>query len=219
EEGPLDEVEPEPEPQPHPEPEPEPITEPEEPLPESSPPTLLVSALVGAFIPQVFNRLDASFLVSIGVGYVLPFLDYRLAVVVDAFYSRPERSQTIDDPRLTASQYSYTLIQNNASVFIGAHYHFMSLTDDMFVPYVGLGVRMHFLPSEIDGMSNAEALGYHTEFSVKAGGALRGGLGVHLGPGMITAEVELALAPIDHLVTGDENVGDLSIAAGYRFIF
>lgn len=208
---------------------PEPAAEPEPALDEAPPspapaeapaaePMLLVHVSGGVFLPQAFNRLDTSFIVQLGAGYVLPFLDHRLAIVIDGFYTRPERTEEISDPRLGAGSYRYTLVQNDLSLFLGVYGHFTHLTRDMFVPYAALGVRVHFLWSEIDGMSGDGTLGAHRETSTQVGGALRVGLGIRLGPGLLFAEAEGQLAPIEHLVTGSANMGDISIALGYRLV-
>ena len=198
--------------------EPEPVAE----AAPVSPPVFLLSIRVGAFVPQVFNRLDASFTVSLGIGYVLPFLDYRVAIVVDGFYTRPERSETLMDPRLPApSTYRYGLVQNDISLFAGFLVHFTDLARETFVPYAGLGARVHFLWTEIDGSSGAttNTTGFHRETSTQGGGAVRLGLGIRVGPGLIALDAELSLAPLDHLITGGANIGALGIAAGYTFVF
>lgn len=189
-----------------------------------SPPTVLISIRGGVFVPQVFNRLDTSFTVGLGVGYVLPFLDYRVAIVLDAFYTRPERQQlTLMDPRLpggsAGGSYSYNMVQNDISMFIGFLVHFTDLARDLIIPYAGLGARVHFLWSDIDGNSSGgQVLGSHRETSTQGGGAIRVGCGIRVGPGMIALDLELGLAPLDHLITGGSNIGNLAVSAGYTLI-
>ncbi len=183
-----------------------------------SEPTVLLSIRGGVFIPQVFNRLDTSFTVGLGVGYVLPFLDHRVAIVVDAFYTRPERSQTLMDPRLASGSYTYNMTQNDISMFVGFLVHFTDLARDLIIPYAGLGARIHFLWSDLDGTSGGNPLGFHRETSTQGGGAIRVGCGIRVGPGMIALDVELGLAPLDHIVTGSANIGNLGVSAGYTVI-
>jgi hypothetical protein len=184
----------------------------------------MISIRGGAFVPQVFaNNLDASFMVGLGVGYVLPFLDYRVAVVVDAFYTMPQRSQTLTDMRLVSTSnpmgtYSYTMTQNDISMFIGFLVHFTDLARDMFVPYAGLGARVHFLWGDVNGTGGNNPLGFHRETSTQGGGALRVGCGVRVGPGLIAVDAELSLAPLDHIMTGNMNIGNLVVAAGYTLV-
>lgn len=135
---------------------------------EGDPPTALIGVRVGGFFPQVFNELSTSYLVSVGGGYVLPALDHRLAIVVDAGYTRPEREQTIEDPRLAEGSYSYTLIQHDLTFFVGGHYHFLDLRET-FIPYAGLGLRVHLLKSEIDGQSGEPRFGTNEETSTQFG--------------------------------------------------
>ena len=167
----------------------------------------------GALIPQVFNLLDASYTAGLGVGYVLPFLDYRVAIVLDAFYTAPQRSQTLMDPRLASGSYQYTMTQNDVAMFLGFLVHFTDLARDLVVPYAGLGARVHFLWSDVDGTSGGHPLGFHRETSTQGGGAIRVGCGIRVGPGLIALDVELGLAPLDHIITGGSNIGALNVAA------
>lgn len=177
-------------------------------------PRFMVGARVGVALPQLFNRLDTSFDVRLGLGYILPALDHRLAVVADVTYVRPKRDGTLEDPRLTAGSYDYELTQHDLSVFVGAHYHFLELGETL-VPYAALGVRVHALRSEIRGEAADQPFGLNEETSTSFGPVVRGGLGLTLGPGYLSLEVELGYTPIDHLVTGDENVGRLALTLGY----
>ena len=61
------------------------------------------------------------------------------------------------------------------------------------------------------GTGGGQQLGENRELSTKVGFALRGGAGYRLGPGIITAEVSFAWAPIDHDITGDSHLGRLAL--------
>jgi hypothetical protein len=184
-----------------------------------APPTVLIAIRAGGYIPQIFsNNLDASFVAGLGVGYVLPFLDYRVALYVDAFYTMPPRGQTLMDSRLASGSYTYSMSQNCISLFAGFLVHFTDIVRDMFIPYAGLGARFNFLWDDITGASGNGPLGTHHESSTQYGGAVRLGLGIRLGPGMIAIEAEVNLAPIDHITTGNMNIGSLVAQAGYTLV-
>ncbi len=185
--------------------------------PAEDPPVFLFGARFGVFLPQVFNKLSTSFILSLWGGYVIPAIDYRLVAVFELGYTQPPREDDLDDPRLAAGSYHYDLTQHDFTMFLGAHYYFAPLRDQL-VPYAGIGLRAHLLKSVINGDAGGMSLLENQETSTRFGGAIRGGVGYTLGPGHIALDVELALAPLDHLITGESNIGDLFVAASYQFV-
>jgi hypothetical protein len=114
--------------------------------------------------------------------------------------------------------YTYELVQHDLSVFAGGHWHFADLVSAQLVPYAGLGLRVHMRRSVIHGSAGGQPLGTNEETSTGAGLAARGGLGLRLGPGLGTFQVEGDLAPIDHRITGDRNQSSISTVVGYVLV-
>jgi hypothetical protein len=180
-------------------------------------PTALVHAQVGGLFPGLFNELSTSYSLEVGGGWVVPALDRRLAVVLDVSYTAPGLEATRTDSRVGGS-YSYQLVQHDLSTFLGGHWHFADLAAARLVPYGGLGLRLHLRRSTVEGTAGGQPLGTNEETSTGIGAAVRGGLGLRLGPGLGTIQVEGDLAPLDHRITGDRNQSSISTLVGYALV-
>lgn len=175
---------------------------------------LLAYLKAGGLIPV--SKLSPNASIRLGVGYVPPLLQNRLGVVIDLGYSRTTESRSVEDPRLGESggRYSVDLGQHDLNLFIGPQ-GFILDPNGRLVPYVAIGLDLHFLKTTVEGKGNVEPLGDNEETSTKVGFALRGGLGYRLGPGMLTGEMSFAWADLDHEITGDSNLGRFAILVGY----
>jgi hypothetical protein len=177
--------------------------------------TFLAYAKVGGLFPV--HTLSPFVTFHLGAGYILPVLKHRLSIIADLGYTQNTADGTIGpDPRLGASgaTFNYSLTHRDLGLFIGPQVYLLDPAR-RFVPYAAVGVDLHFLKDEITGKGNGNELGQNTEVSTKAGFALRAGAGYRLGPGLITGEVTFGWAPINHEVTGDSNLGRVSILVGY----
>ena len=173
---------------------------------------------VGAAFPQVLNRLSTSFNVALELSYITPLFGHRLAVTVEGSYSEPTHNRTVADPRVPDGSVSYTIKEQTVGIYGGPRFYFLPLTERVLL-YLGLGVRAQLVATRIDGTGGTADLGHHDETGTHFawGGQLGGGFKV--GPGHIALELQLISSPIDHLVTGGVNIGDLDLRAGYLLHF
>ncbi len=187
------------------------------------PPTQLANGFValraGVLLPQMLNPLETNFTVALELGWFLPIANQQLALVVGANYTQPERHESRMDPRLASGSYRYSIVQRNLGAYLGLQYFFANPLTDTWIPYVGAGARAHFLWTEANGFADAATFLGNTEFSLKCGGALRAGLALNLHAGALTLDAELDLTPIDHVTTGQYNVGSLAVSLGYLYAF
>jgi hypothetical protein len=179
---------------------------------------IMLALKIGASFPGVFNRLQTSYLIDLEVGYALPFLKHRLALSIDAGFTAPEANGSSTDPRLDAAggMYSWHLEQRELSFGITLYYRHPI---GKFIPYVGVGPRLFLLESKVRGYAGGANISTSTEDSSKIGAGIPVGFGYTLGPGHLLVELALAIGPIDHTTTGNDLVGALSLAVGYRLMF
>lgn len=156
--------------------------------------TVLAYAKVGGLIP--FATLGPNVSVRLGGGYVPPFWGERLGFVIDLGYSRTTTDGSVTDARLGAGPdpltYSYALAQHDLNLFFGPQLNI--LPKSRIMPYLAIGLDLHFLRTEVSGAAAAAGFGDNDEQSTKAGFALRAGAGWRLGPGWLTG-LSFAWAP------------------------
>jgi hypothetical protein len=181
-------------------------------------PALEISLKAGGHFPQITGKLGTNFDAVLKVGYGVA-LDHRLQLFVDLGYSQPTHTAQASDPRLgtAGAAYSSTLTVRDLSTTVGAAY-FLLPPGAFLVPYAGAGLRLHFLKSDVVGTGASAAFGENTETSTQVGGAVFGGAGLHLGPGLLLGELRFGYAPVGQKVTGQANVGALSVLLGYGLL-
>lgn len=182
------------------------------------PPSFALMPKVGGVFPQIMNRLQSSFVVALEANYLLPVLQRQLGFSVEGSYSQPSHTRTVEDPRVPDGSVTYRVRERTVGVYGGPKYFFRPL-HSFFVPYAGAGVRAQFISSDASGAGGAENFGDHEETGTHVAFAGQVGAGLKLGPGHLALEVQLLSSPINHLVTGDVNIGDLGLRAGYLFHF
>ena len=173
---------------------------------------------LGAAFPQVLNRLETSFTGALELGFVSPWLGNRLALTVELSYAQPAHTRTVEDPRVANGTVSYTVQEKQLGLFFGPRFYFLPLSQTL-VPYLGAGARVQFIASQLDAGAGVSTFGTHVETGTHLAFGAQAGLGYRLGPGHIALEIQLLLSPIDHLITGGVNIGDLSARAGYLLHF
>jgi hypothetical protein len=193
-------------------------TPPDSPAPTPSPlPTLTIGARAGLGVPTIFNELELSYDVALEVGYVLPFLDGRLAVVADVGYSAPTASGGGNDARVGASggAWTYDVTNERLTVSLGPIFRVFP-PGSTFVPYVGALGRAYFVRSTANGTGAGQPFGENVETSMAYGvvGVLGGEL--HLGPGAALLEVSAGWAALAQTITGETTAGVLAAQLGYR---
>lgn len=175
-----------------------------------------IAPKVGGILP--FSKLGGSWNADLELGWVSPLLNHQLAFVVDTGYAQPTHGQKVTDARVGGGSYNFTLTQRELNVFVGPKYFIAPVSSEL-LPYVGAGVKVHLLKSDVVGDAAGSPFGQNSETSTQVGGALRGGLGIKLGPGHLIGELELAYGGLNATITGKSNVADASLQLGYLFIF
>lgn len=186
----------------------------------SAEPTALAYARVGGLFPGLFNELSTSYSLEVGGGWIVPVpeLQRRLAAVLELGYTAPGMEATLADARVGGGSYRFELVQHDLRLFAGGHWHFADLETERWVPYAGLGLRLHMRRTVVEGSAGGEAFGTNEETGTGVGAAVRGGVGLRLGPGLGTVQIEADLAPFDHRITGDRNQSSISTLLGYMLV-
>jgi len=176
---------------------------------------LLLGLRAGPSTPQPFNRLATSFLLDFE-GVWAPHRD-GLAVSFDVGYTRPAASGTRVDPRIAAEggRVSYSMTVHDLAFGLGALYRVS--VGSGFVPFAGLGARLHLTRATVEQRAGDVDLGTWSEQNTRVGARARVGLAKALGPGELGVELQADFATIDHLVTGDANTGFLGYQLSYLF--
>lgn len=178
-------------------------------------PAWLVGVRLGPVIPQAFNKLSTNFLVDVEGAYQLPFWHRRLGLFLDVGYSQPTASGSRADARIMANNgvVTWDLTVRDLGFALGAEYR--HAVGRWVVPYVGAGAKLHLTRSVVNQRVGAIDLGSNTEDSTRVGFLGRVGLGLHLGPGDLVAELHVEYTTVDHLITGDNNTAHLAFQVGY----
>ncbi|MFZ5470559.1 MAG: hypothetical protein ACOZIN_14075 [Myxococcota bacterium] len=186
-------------------------------LADESPPSLELSLKAGGHFPQVVSRLGTSFDGVLKVGYA-PLPNKQVQFFADLGYSQPAHLTESNDPRLqdSGADFSSRLLVQDLRVALGANYFFASPSENL-LPYAGASLRTHFLRAVVVGEGGAQ-FGQSQETVTRFGGALFGGAGYRLGPGLLLGEVNLAFVPVLEKVTGRANVGALAVLLGYGLL-
>ncbi len=190
----------------------------ETPLPvQAKAPSLEISLKAGGHFPQVLSKLGLSFDTSINVGFA-PFSGHQLQFFIGLGYSQPGQTVAASDSRLGASgsDYTSTMVMRDLSTSLGTKYFFVP-PSHFLVPYAGLGLRVHFLRADVQGTGGAD-FGKYRETDTRFGGLVFAGAGLHLGPGLLLAELTFDYSPIGQRVTGEANVGALAVVLGYGLL-
>ncbi len=175
---------------------------------------ILLGARLGGIIP--FDGLSPFVTFGIEVGYALPALDHRLAIVLAVDYTQPTATGSESDPRVTGGMYTWKLTEQELGIMPVIEYRFLGMKP--IVPYVGIGPRMLLARSTVRD-NGAPAIMETQEQSTRIGVGVPVGAELPLGPGAATGELLLQYGTLNHLATGDANTGAASVAVGYRFAF
>ena len=175
---------------------------------------------VGGLFPQPFaGRLGAFVVGNVEVGYVLPFLHRGIGVLADVGYTQPTGTGTQMDPRITANGGSYTwnLTQQELTVGLTLVYRLSFIAEGRITPYIGVGPRMWFLRSTVQGtVGTGNTISPTTEQGLRWGLSIPVGLEIAAGPGRVFLEVRTSWSPVDFRITGNSNMGAIDAMLGYR---
>lgn len=159
-------------------------------------------------------------LFELEAGFALPPLERAIEIFVAAQYAQPgtDGSGAEPDPRLPDDgSFRYEISQQILTLALGGLYR-LDLGNDLVMPYGGLGGRVYFLRTKIEGEAAGEPFGSNEETQADVGLVLLGGVDIFLGPGALLAELSFGYAAVDGFVLRDTDVGALNLAIGYRFI-
>ncbi|NPC71715.1 hypothetical protein D7Y27_42665 [Corallococcus sp. AB004] len=173
---------------------------------------LFIAPKVG-FIKPV-TSLGGDLFLGGEVGYLTPFLQRRLALVLEVNYHRPSTTGTLRGPQLDnlgqPIEAPYTLAEREVAIQLSAVFRFPRALGPL-TPYVGAGPGLYLHRATVESFdSTTSESGGGLGFQALAGAELP------LGPGGAFLEAKFHFAPVDFLTTGDVNAGAVLAALGYR---
>lgn len=176
----------------------------------------VIGVKVGALLPQPFSPLGASWMVVVEGGYLLPFHHRLIGIVGSVGVTMPTVSgSALSDSRVGGGSFDY---QQQSQQFLLGLTVVGHIPLGRLVPYVGVGPRAFVVRTVSSGQAGGSAFPESSELSVEPGVGVPVGLGILLGPGRLTAELQLLYAPTHQRSTGPGSFGSMSIAAGYSFV-
>lgn len=168
---------------------------------------------------NVFNTLGPSFTPELEVGVLLPFLEQSFELFIAGRWAAPTDEGEIDpDPRLPGDGIaSWSVTRNELSLGFGLRYRIP--IEGALTPYVGAGLRVYLLRTEVEGSAGGQPFGKNEETGTATGFLFQLGGEYALGPGAILLELAINGAALDQTILADTNVSSFDIYAGYRFMF
>jgi hypothetical protein len=177
---------------------------------------LLVEPRVGGFLPSGRLGLSPSFGVQAG-RILVP--DKQLWGIAELAFARPTHGGRGGTAEAPLGTFEYNLAVNDVSILLGARKMFPTRIQRL-TPFAEAGLKLHVLHSTSSGRSDSQgSFGTSEETSLAPGLALRGGAAYRLGPGAVSAALELGYARVDQHITGDVWFGGLGFTAGYLYAF
>lgn len=179
-------------------------------------PAFEVSLKAGGRFPQVASRLGTTFDGLLKLGYAVNEAR-TIQIYGDLGYASPSYTFTREDPRLAAGTYTSTLTVLDVKTSVGVTY-FFAPPSEVWLPYAGLGPHVHFVKSTATGEAGT-AFGANEETVTGIGAVAFGGVGFHLGPGLLLGELRAEFVRVEQQLTGPSNLGGLSLLLGYGLLF
>ncbi len=181
--------------------------------------SFLATAKVGGIVP--FSGLGPFVSGALELGWVFGKTQQRVGALLDVSYTVPradgeqtEAYEGFDVDRIPDGKYSWELRQKLLTLQPTFLYRLTGL--GRLVPFAGVGPRVYLLESVVEGESGGEAFAVSTEQSTKVGFGVPLGTEFQLGPGGLLAELLLQWGPLTHEITGDSNLGSVTLFLGYR---
>lgn len=172
----------------------------------------LAAGKVGGIVP--FGHMKPFVAGAVELGWIFGGTKQRIGALLDVSYTTPKQDSTEKDPRVPTGSYTWKLTQKELVLQPTFLYRFTGL--GKITPYAGIGPRIYFLETDIEGTGGSQAFMETKEKSTKFGVGLPLGAELALGPGGLFAEVLLQYGPLDHRITGDTNTGGATLWLGYR---
>jgi hypothetical protein len=176
----------------------------------------VAGAKVGGILP--FDGLNPNLVGTLEVGYVFPWLHQSFGLLVDVGYAVPRKSGNVpSDVRVDGGKYDWSLTQKELTVAPTILFRLTKL--GRVVPYIGVGPRIYFLRSIVEGKVGGATILETTEQSTKVGLSAPLGAEFRLGPGALVGEFVFEWGPLNHVATGDgTNTLGGNLQLGYRFM-
>jgi opacity protein-like surface antigen len=169
---------------------------------------------VGLDIPT--SKLGPFVSAALEFDVFLPVLDNRLVLALDFSFTYPREEGSGQDPRVPGGSYDWETKVLEFKWAIDVIWRFLDDTHAL-TPFVGLGPAVQYLRTA--QTTSIDGAGENTEKSAEFGFEVLGGLDWKLGIGYLFGDVRFAFTDLDHRFTGDTNAGNVTICAGYRFVF
>jgi hypothetical protein len=168
---------------------------------------------------NVFNTMGAAFSPELEVGILLPPLDQSFEVFLAARWAAPsDDGESEPDARLPGDGVArWSVTRNELALGLGLRYR-LPLGGDL-TPYLGAGVRLYLLATEVEGDADGQPFGVNEETGSAVGFLFQLGAEYRLGPGALLFEVAVNGAPLDQTILADTNASSLDLYLGYRFFF
>lgn len=173
--------------------------------------TVGIAPRVGVTIPT--SKLGAMAVVGVHVGAAVAARG-KLVVGFDASWSRPGRDGSVMDPRVP-SPATYSIDQSEILVGLSVGYR-LAGAEKKLVPWIAGGPILHVLHTR---ETTSIAPGENTARAVEAGLQVGGGVDFLVGPGFVVGDLRVIYSPLDNVLTGDSNAGNVVVAGGYRLVF
>lgn len=173
--------------------------------------TIGIAPRVGVTIPT--SKLGAMAVAGLHVGAAVA-AQGKLVVGIDASWSRPGRDGSVMDPRVP-SPATYSIDQTEILVGLSVGYR-LGGAERKLVPWIAGGPIVHILHTR---ETTSIAPGENTAHAVEAGLQVGGGVDYLVGPGFVVGDLRIIYSPLDNVLTGDSNAGNVVVAAGYRLVF
>lgn len=171
-----------------------------------------IAPRVGLDIPT--SELKPFVVAALEVDLFLPVLDRRLVAALDFSFTYPRTDGQGNDPRV-GGDYTYDIKVLELKWALDVIFRFFDDTHTI-IPFAGVGFALQYLKTTQEtSFDSAE----NTEHNAEPGFEILGGADFKLGPGYIFGDVRFVFTKLDHKFTGDTNAGNVTICAGYRFVF
>lgn len=173
---------------------------------------VLLAGKVGGILP--FAGFTPFVSGGVELGYVFGGTERRMAALLDVTYTTPLGDGKVTDDRFKSGDFTWEITQKELVLQPTFMYRITGLQS--IVPYIGIGPRIYFLRTLIEGKSGGKTIEETKEQSTKFGVGLPLGIEYTLGPGGLFAELLFQWGPLDHEITGDTHLGAGTLFLGYR---
>jgi hypothetical protein len=171
-----------------------------------------VAPRVGLDIPT--SELKPFVVAALELDLFLPVLDRRLLAAFDFSFTYPRTDGEGNDARV-GGDYDYDIKVLELKFALDVIFRFFDDTHKI-IQFAGLGFALQYLKTTQEtSFDSAE----NTEHNAEPGFEILGGVDFELGPGYVFGDVRFVFTKLDHKFTGDTNAGNVTICAGYRFVF